>query len=113
MGPLEGHRLDHLIGNLKNVRDLKKPVLVHVVTRKGKGYVPAEQEPSKFHGIGPFDIISGDPVVERDAPPTYTEVFGKTICNWQGMSAVVAITAAMCQRYRARTLLKRVSKPVL
>ena len=98
VGPLEGHRLDHLIGNLKNVRDLKKPVLVHVVTRKGKGYVPAEQEPSKFHGIGPFGVISGDPVVERDAPPSYTEVFGKTMLKLARENRkVVAITAAMCQ----------------
>jgi len=65
VGPLEGHRLDHLIANLQNVKELKKPVLVHVVTKKGKGYVHAEREPSKFHGIGPFDVVSGEVIVEK------------------------------------------------
>jgi 1-deoxy-D-xylulose-5-phosphate synthase len=98
VGPLEGHRLDHLIRNLKNVRELKKPVLVHVVTRKGKGYVPAEQEPSKFHGIGPFDIASGEPLFDPNAPSSYTEVFGKSMLKLARENPkVVAITAAMCQ----------------
>jgi 1-deoxy-D-xylulose-5-phosphate synthase len=61
VGPLEGHHLDHLIGNLKNVRTLEGPVLVHVVTQKGKGYKFAEDDPSRFHGIAPFDIDTGEP----------------------------------------------------
>jgi len=98
VGPLEGHRLDHLIKNLENVRALRKPVLIHVITRKGKGYPPAEREPSKFHGVGPFDIHSGEPITERDAPPSYTEVFGKTMLRLARENPkVVAITAAMCQ----------------
>jgi len=98
VGPLEGHRLDHLIKNLENVRALNKPVLVHVITRKGKGYPPAEREPSKFHGIGPFDIESGEPVAERNAPPSYTDVFGKTMLKLARENPkIVAITAAMRQ----------------
>ncbi len=97
VGPLEGHRLDHLIRNLENVRGMKRPVLVHVVTRKGKGYPPAEREPSKFHGIGPFDIASGEPVTEPGAP-SYTEVFGRTVLKLaRDNPKIVAITAAMCQ----------------
>lgn len=98
VGPLEGHRLDHLIKNLENVRALNKPVLVHVITRKGKGYPPAEREPSRFHGIGPFDAATGESIVEKDAPPSYTEVFGKTMLKLARENPrVVAITAAMCQ----------------
>ncbi len=98
VGPLEGHRLDHLIANLQNVRELKKPVLVHVVTKKGKGYVHAEREPSKFHGIGPFDVVSGEVIVEKGAPPSYTEVFGKAMLKLaRENQKVVAVTAAMCQ----------------
>jgi len=98
VGPLEGHRLDHLIANLQNVKELKKPVLVHVVTKKGKGYVHAEREPSKFHGIGPFDVVSGEVIVEKGAPPSYTEVFGKTLLKLARENRkVVAVTAAMCQ----------------
>jgi len=98
VGPLEGHRLDHLIRNLKNVRDMKGPVLVHVITRKGKGYAPAEKQPSKFHGIGPFNIVSGEPLSDKDAPPSYTEVFGRTVLSLARKNPkIVAITAAMCQ----------------
>lgn len=98
VGPLEGHRLDHLIKNLKNIKDLKRPVLVHVVTKKGKGYRYAEEEPSKFHGIGPFCIETGAPLVEKNSPPSYTEVFGKTLLELARQDdRVVAVTAAMSQ----------------
>ena len=98
IGPLEGHRLDHLIGNFRNIKDLKRPLLVHVVTKKGKGYRYAEEEPSKFHGIGSFDLATGLPHVEADAPATYTEVFGKTLLELARQDPrIVAITAAMCQ----------------
>jgi len=98
VGPLEGHRLDHLIKNLENVRALNRPVLVHVITRKGKGYPPAEREPSRFHGIGPFDAATGEPVVDKNAPPSYTEIFGKTMVKLARENPrIVAITAAMCQ----------------
>ncbi len=98
VGPLEGHRLDHLIKNLKNVKELKGPVLVHVVTRKGKGYRFAEEEPSRFHGIGPFDMETGSPIADKTAPPSYTEVFGKTVLELARQDdRIVAVTAAMCQ----------------
>ena len=80
VGPLEGHRLDHLIKMLENVRQLTGPVLVHVVTQKGKGYKYAEDDPCRFHGIPPFDIETGETVsgVKSKAPPSYTSVFGRT-----------------------------------
>ncbi len=96
VGPLEGHRLDHLIGNLKNVRDLKGPVLVHVITRKGKGYLPAETDPLKYHGISKFDIASGQPAKPEVEIPTYTNIFGATMVRLaQDNKRIVAITAAM------------------
>jgi 1-deoxy-D-xylulose-5-phosphate synthase len=100
VGPLEGHRLDPLIKNLENVRKLEGPVLVHVVTQKGKGYKYAEDEPSRFHGMPPFDIDTGEPVAgsRSPAPPSYTEVFGRTIVTLaQEDPRIVAITAAMSE----------------
>ena len=96
IGPLEGHRLDHLIKNLENVKRLKRPVLVHVITKKGKGYKFAEEEPSRFHGTGPFDIDTGEFLAAKDSPPSYTEIFGKTIVKLaRENTKIVAITAAM------------------
>ena len=69
VGPLEGHRLDHLITMLRNVKEHNRPVLVHVLTKKGKGYPFAELEPTKFHGIGPFDARTGDVAAIRAASP--------------------------------------------
>ncbi|MDO9529909.1 MAG: 1-deoxy-D-xylulose-5-phosphate synthase [Syntrophales bacterium] len=96
VGPLEGHRLDHLIKNLENVKKLNRPVLVHVITKKGKGYKFAEEEPSRFHGIGPFDITTGTNLVDSNSDPSYTEMFGKTMVKLaREDSRIVAITAAM------------------
>ncbi|MDD5722384.1 MAG: 1-deoxy-D-xylulose-5-phosphate synthase [Syntrophales bacterium] len=96
IGPLEGHRLDRLIKNLQNVRALERPVLVHVITKKGKGYRFAEEEPSRFHGIGPFDIATGKSVVADNCTPSYTEVFGRTMVHLARENpGIVAITAAM------------------
>jgi 1-deoxy-D-xylulose-5-phosphate synthase len=98
VGPLEGHHLEHLIQNLKNVRTLPGPILVHVVTQKGKGYKHAEDDPSRFHGITPFDIDSGETVAAGGipAPPTYTKVFGQTAVRLaKEDTRIVAITAAM------------------
>lgn len=96
VGPLEGHRLDHLIVNLRNVKELNRPVLVHVLTKKGKGYPPAEEAPAKFHGVGPFRIETGE-VLGVNAVPTYTEVFGRTVLELaRNDRRIVAITAAMC-----------------
>ena len=95
VGPIEGHRLDHLIETFKNVKRMEGPILVHVITKKGKGYGPAEADPAGFHGVGAFDRTSGQPVA-RKGPKTYTHVFGRTLCRIaQGDKRVVAITAAM------------------
>ena len=96
VGPLEGHRLDYLIQNFRNVKELHRPVLVHVVTKKGKGYKFAEEQPSKFHGLGPFDIDTGIPYVKNNAKPSYTKIFGETIVTLaRENEQIVAITAAM------------------
>ena len=99
VGPLEGHHLDHLIKNLKNVRKLEGPVLVHVVTQKGKGYRFAEDDPSRFHGIPPFDIDTGESFAASRSPtPSYTDVFGRTIVALAHEDPrIVAITAAMSE----------------
>lgn len=100
VGPLQGHRLDHLIRTLRNVRQLNGPVLVHVVTQKGKGYKYAEDDPCRFHGIPPFDIETGEPVATEaaPAPPSYTSVFGRTVVTLARQdSRIVAITAAMAE----------------
>ena len=98
VGPLEGHRLDRLIKTFQNVRELERPVLVHVITRKGKGYPFAEEEPSRFHGIGPFDIETGAQEARKNGPPAYTEVFGRTMVKLAAADPkIVAITAAMSQ----------------
>ncbi|MBN1827868.1 MAG: 1-deoxy-D-xylulose-5-phosphate synthase [Deltaproteobacteria bacterium] len=97
VGPLEGHRLDHLIKNLRNVRGLDRPVLVHIVTKKGKGYRFAEEEPERFHGIGPFDIETGkgNNIAKT---PSFTEVFGRTMVRLAREDRrIVAVTAAMCR----------------
>jgi len=99
VGPLEGHHLDHLIMNLKNVRTLEGPVLVHVVTQKGRGYKFAEDDPSRFHGIPPFDVDTGETVdFGGSPPPSYTKVFGRTVVTLaEDDPRIVAITAAMSE----------------
>jgi 1-deoxy-D-xylulose-5-phosphate synthase len=95
-GPIKGHRLDHLIDTLQNVREMNKPVLFHVTTTKGKGYPPAEQNPTYFHGIGLFEIETGNGISAKQKPPTYTEVFGKTLIELARKNKkIVAVTAAM------------------
>jgi len=100
VGPLEGHRLDHLIRNLEDVRTMEGPVLVHVITRKGKGYRYAEAEPLRFHGIAPFELETGRPAKAggHPAPPSYTSVFGGALVKLARENPrIVAITAAMCE----------------
>ncbi|SEM25936.1 1-deoxy-D-xylulose-5-phosphate synthase [Syntrophus gentianae] len=100
VGPLDGHRLDHLIRNLENVRNMEGPVLVHVITRKGKGYEFAEAEPLRFHGIGPFYPETGGAKTAGKSPaaPSYTQVFGQTLVQLARENPrIVAITAAMCE----------------
>ena len=96
IGPLNGHDITILKNALNQVKKLEGPVLVHVITKKGKGYPPAERNPGLFHGIGKFDVVSGEPIKSNDNIPTYTEVFGKTLVELaQNDEKIVAITAAM------------------
>jgi len=98
VGPLEGHKLEPLIRTLSNVKALDGPVLVHVLTKKGRGYEFAEREPSKFHGIGPFCLETGECAADPGSPPSYTQVFGSTMVELgREDEKVIAITAAMCQ----------------
>ena len=95
-GPIKGHRLDHLIDTLQNVKQMHKPVLFHVTTRKGKGYPPAEQNPTYFHGVGSFEVKTGNDMPSKKKPPTYTEVFGKTLIDLaRENEKIIAVTAAM------------------
>ena len=96
VGPINGHELDDLIETLGNVVRLRGPRLVHVVTRKGQGYSPAESSPSVFHGVGPFERDSGEVRGGKGGPASYTAVFGKTLADLaEADDRVVAITAAM------------------
>ena len=95
-GPIKGHRLDHLIDTLQNVKEMTKPVLLHVTTKKGKGYPPAERNPTYFHGVGSFEIATGNGISPQKRPPTYTEVFGNTLVELARKNdRIVAVTAAM------------------
>jgi 1-deoxy-D-xylulose-5-phosphate synthase len=98
VGPIDGHNLDHLLPVLKNVRDMRNgPVLVHVVTQKGKGYAPAEASADKYHGVAKFDVVTGKQA--RPAAtnaPAYTSVFAKSLVREaEADDRIVAITAAM------------------
>jgi len=95
-GPLDGHNIQSLIPTLKNILDIKGPVLLHVITKKGKGYAPAENEPVKFHSTGPFEINTGRPKAQGVRQKTYTEVFSNKLIELaKKNSRIVAITAAM------------------
>jgi 1-deoxy-D-xylulose-5-phosphate synthase len=97
VGPIDGHNLDHLLPVLKNVRDAPEgPVLVHVVTQKGKGYAPAEAAADRGHAVVKFDVISGQQVKAKPNAPSYTRVFGESLIKAADADErVVAITAAM------------------
>jgi 1-deoxy-D-xylulose-5-phosphate synthase len=96
LGPVNGHRLDHLVETFNNVKNLKGPILVHVLTTKGKGYVPAETDPTGFHGLGKFDPDTGEAKKSVSEVPSYTQVFGDTLVRLARQDPkVVAITAAM------------------
>ncbi len=95
LGPVDGHNLKALTRTLKEAKKLDHTVLVHVITKKGKGYAPAEKNPSKFHGVDPFDILTGKPKKEKKNL-SYTDVFSKTICRLaKDDKKIVAVTAAM------------------
>ncbi len=95
VGPIDGHRLKHLIDTFVNVKRFRTPVLIHTVTSKGKGYKVAEEDPARFHGVGPFDRSTGQ-TLELPGPPSFTAVFGNTMCKLaRDDSRIVAVTAAM------------------
>ena len=99
VGPIDGHNLDHLLPILRNVRDHDdpRPILIHVVTKKGKGYAPAEEADDKYHGVGKFDVVTG--TLDKPAPtnaPSYTKVFAQQLAaQAEKDDKIVAITAAM------------------
>lgn len=95
LGPVDGHNIPALIKALNNTKNLKGPVLLHVLTEKGKGYLPATQKPSVFHGVAPFDLDSGE-IKKKEGPPSYTKVFSDAVVELAGQDErIVTITAAM------------------
>ena len=98
VGPIDGHNIDHLLPVLRNVRDAKSggPVLIHVVTRKGHGYPPAENSADKFHGVNKFDVVTGMQPTKKGNTPSYTAIFVKSLIHEAKTDErIVAITAAM------------------
>jgi 1-deoxy-D-xylulose-5-phosphate synthase len=97
VGPIDGHNIDHLLPVLKNVRDAKNgPILIHVVTQKGKGYEPAEKSADKYHGVVKFDVATGTQVKSKPTAPAYQKVYGESLIKEARKdSKIVAITAAM------------------
>ena len=97
VGPVDGHNLDHLLPILTNVRDTGNgPVLVHVVTQKGKGYAPAENADDKYHGVGCFDVVTGTQAKAKSNAPSYTRVFAESLIREaEKDEKIVAVTAAM------------------
>jgi 1-deoxy-D-xylulose-5-phosphate synthase len=97
VGPVDGHNLDHLIPVLRNVRDANNgPVVVHVVTQKGKGYEPAEKSADKYHGVSKFNVITGAQAKSKPNAPSYTKVFAQSLVQEARKDdRIVAVTAAM------------------
>ncbi len=95
-GPINGHNLGHLIDILNNIKKFDEPVLLHVTTKKGKGYPPAEENPAHFHGVGCFDAETGNCIDRPSKHPTYTRIFGRTMAELgETNDKIVAVTAAM------------------
>src|SRR5665213_4055359 len=97
VGPIDGHNLDHLVPVLENVRDtITGPVLIHVVTKKGHGYAPAEAAPDKYHGVAKFDVVTGEQAKGKAGPPSFTKVFGQELIKRAELDPrIVGIPAAM------------------
>jgi 1-deoxy-D-xylulose-5-phosphate synthase len=98
VGPIDGHNFDHLLPVLKNLKDDREPgpVLLHVVTRKGHGYPPAEKSPDKYHGVSKFDVVTGEQVKPKSNLPAYTKVFSQALIREAEKDhKIIAITAAM------------------
>lgn len=95
-GPIKGHRLNQLIDILTNIKEIEEPVLLHITTQKGKGYEPAEKNPVFFHGVGGFEVETGNGLPSKRVVPTYTEVFGDTMVRLaKSDKKIIAVTAAM------------------
>jgi 1-deoxy-D-xylulose-5-phosphate synthase len=96
IGPMDGHDVKALVHTLRNIRKLRGPQFLHVVTRKGKGYPPAEADPIKWHGPGPFDPASGTIFKEKSTGPTYSQIFGQWLCDMAAVDPrIIGITPAM------------------
>ncbi|HSZ74241.1 MAG TPA: 1-deoxy-D-xylulose-5-phosphate synthase [Rhizomicrobium sp.] len=97
VGPIDGHNMDHLIPVLENVRDAQQgPILIHVVTQKGKGYAPAEASADKYHGVSKFNVLTGEQKKSNPKAPSYQQVFGESlIAEAKKDERIIAITAAM------------------
>jgi 1-deoxy-D-xylulose-5-phosphate synthase len=96
VGPIDGHNIGEMVTTLENVKKIDRPTLVHVLTTKGKGYAPAEQDPVKFHGVTPFHVLTGKPKKEKGPVPSYTDVFARALLRVaKDNPKVVGITAAM------------------
>ena len=101
IGPIDGHDLDTLIDTLRNIKQLSGPQFLHIVTKKGKGFEPAEDNPNKFHGVGKFDPLSGRAIVgtvaDIQVKKTYTQVFGEWLVDMAALDErLIGITPAMC-----------------
>lgn len=96
IGPIDGHNVEELIFTLKNMRTLKGPQLLHVITKKGKGYAPAERDPIGFHGVPKFNPLSGELPKNKTSLPTYSDIFGKWLCEMAEQDKkLIGITPAM------------------
>jgi 1-deoxy-D-xylulose-5-phosphate synthase len=96
IGPMDGHDVKALVSTLRNLRKLHGPQFLHVVTRKGKGYAPAEADPIKWHGPGPFDPASGTIFKEKSTGPTYSQIFGQWLCDMAARDPrIIGVTPAM------------------
>jgi len=96
VGPIDGHDFEHLLPTLENCKDLEGPVLLHVLTKKGLGFSPAEEDPETWHGLGPYSLESGKPIPSSSPAPSYTQVFADTLADLADHDErIVAITAAM------------------
>jgi 1-deoxy-D-xylulose-5-phosphate synthase len=96
IGPIDGHNFGHLLPTLSNCKHLDGPILLHIVTKKGLGFAPAEEDPETWHGLGPYRPETGEPIKDKDLPPAYTQVFADTLADLADQDErIVAITAAM------------------
>jgi 1-deoxy-D-xylulose-5-phosphate synthase len=108
VGPIDGHKLDELLVTLENITHMDGPVLMHIVTKKGKGFLPAEENPHIYHGVGPFDPVTGEVKKSAPGPPSYTTVFGETLTELaESDERIVAITAAMLEGTGLKSFAKR------